>query len=59
MNEKNGTDSGNESEFPDTYYLSVSDRVIVNAAIQLLDKIAHAHLPAQPNWSRWPKPFMS
>jgi hypothetical protein len=43
MNEKN------EFEFPDTYYLSVSDRVIVDAAIQLLDKIAHAAFtrPAQ------------
>jgi hypothetical protein len=42
MNEKNGAESGNESEFPDTYCLSVSDRVIVDAAIQLLDKIAQA-----------------
>ena len=32
MNEKNGAESGNGSEFPDTYYLSVSDRVIVDAA---------------------------
>ena len=35
MNEKNGAESGKESEFPDTYYLSASDRVIVDAAIQL------------------------
>ncbi|MBM4300228.1 MAG: hypothetical protein FJ121_01675 [Deltaproteobacteria bacterium] len=49
MNDKNGAESGNDSEFSNTYYLSASDRDIVDAAIQLLGKITHAPFtrPAQ------------